>query len=562
MKYPFFNFYLRRMLREEEREVRMFCYEGLIGEIEKRLAGPRTVVPEDMFEENVSEITVVEEEVPEPTIVEENDIITVERPSITTASPEPPKKVTFNEEVETKIITEEIPAWEEPKEEIITKSSQEATLTTNRVTLENNIPPFKPVNFLSYRGRDLPCKCNKRWLKQKADEHFKWTTVTTKMNLHCCKCGRPTNRNNINDGGNWGYYQLCNSCFKHEDYDITKESWYNKPCLVCDKPMLEKVNIAWGTDVCSEVCKYAYLVVKLANCYEHIPQKVTHYIQVKNCTEDEEEVREAAKDYWIKLNGIPDEGAEYRRYYNNETWSEARQRTQEEYDELRGTMEMFLQNNYNQLDEEDQAHIEEINRAIAANEEVNLERIPKILDLKRYKKHCTQKINFCHGCLYVYDDEDLMAVGKQLLCKYIKERNEDPCYKEEILEEDKENISPNDVQEYLDRRNMEYQKKFILCLAKNKEKTNNAWQPYKCERCTKLITRNLVKQVLNNVSCEACCSEWALQLYEKEKVEGTFDEKKHFKRQGAGHVLRRREKRASIKGKEKAQDDSSGDDES
>ena len=72
----------------------------------------------------------------------------------------------------------------------------------------------------------------------------------------------------------------------------------------------------------------------------------------------------------------------------------------------------------------------------------------------------------------------------------------------------------------------------------------------------------MAKQVLNNVSCEACCSEWALQLYEKEKAEGTLDEKKHFKRQGAGHVLRRQEKRASLKGKEKAQGDSSGDDES
>ena len=162
MKHAIFNFYLRRMLNEGEREVRMLCYEGLIGEIEKRLAGPRTVVPEDMFEENMSETTVGEEEVQEPSIVEENDIITVERPSTTTTLPEPAKKVTFNEEVETKIITEEIPAWEEPQEEIRAESSKEITLTINRVTIENNIPPFKPINFLSYKGRDLPCKCNKR----------------------------------------------------------------------------------------------------------------------------------------------------------------------------------------------------------------------------------------------------------------------------------------------------------------------------------------------------------------------------------------------------------------
>src|SRR6185369_16987147 len=106
------NFFYKGMLEEREFEVRQFCRRGLMEEIKKKLAERK--ICEEILE------MVEEEEASESTIIQENDIIIVERPSAVTI-PEPPKKVTFKDEVDTQTFTKELPikeTWDQ-EEEII-----------------------------------------------------------------------------------------------------------------------------------------------------------------------------------------------------------------------------------------------------------------------------------------------------------------------------------------------------------------------------------------------------------------------------------------------------------
>nr|CAG8669964.1 1475_t:CDS:1 [Entrophospora candida] len=422
----------------------------------------------------------------------------------------------------------------DPKEG--SSSNNQLNLIIKRAQVETNFDPltkWEPITFLKYKDQQLPCKCNKAWLKQKAQEHFDWVRPTRKMNYHCCNCGRPTAKSDTHDGWKWDCYQLCNSCFKSRSYDITEESWYNQPCKVCDQPMTERVNISWNNDVCSEVCKYAYLAVTSANTFTHVPQKVRHYIEVKNCSENEEEVLKAAEAYYIKLNGPVDEEEYHQRYYTNETWQEAWERLELEYEQLGHRMDTYLQEN-----EEDEEYIRTLNQAYVENREAIMEKLPKLLNLKEHPRHTTDKINLCHECLLPFNEEDLATVGKKLLCKFIKVQNEEPCYKD-LEEEARQKI----VEDYLKRRNKEYSKKFIIYLNKNKEKTKNAWMPYTCEKCETPVTLSQVRQVVKRVSCEKCYLDWGEQLYEKEKENGTLEERRKLQTGGSGARLRRDQRR-------------------
>lgn len=420
----------------------------------------------------------------------------------------------------------------DPKEESSRSNQDQTTLIAKRVYVE----PWKPITFLDYKDKPLPCRCNKTWLKQKAKEHFDWTHPTRRMNYHCCNCGRPTPKSETHDGWKWSIYQLCHSCWKNRSYDITEESWYNKPCKVCDQPMTERVNVSWNVDVCSEVCKYAHLAVMMANVFAHIPQKVKHYIEVKNCNEEEEEVLKAAEAYYIKLHGPVREEEYHQRYNNLETWNEAFDRLEEEYQQLGARMEEYLYNN-----DADAQYMDELNEAFHTNREAIINKLPRLLNLKEHPEHTHGNINLCHECLLPFNDEDLITAGNRLLCKFVEGRNEEPCYKG--LEEDKESIKLEEVIKYIRRRSEEYSNKFIIYLNKNKEKTNNAWKPYTCERCKKLIAQADVRQVVKNVSCLECSLEWGKELYIQEKESGTLEKDIKIQSGGSGSRARRNERR-------------------
>jgi len=349
---------------------------------------------------------------------------------------------------------------------------------------------------------------------------------------------------------------LCETCYRNKTYDVTKEPWYNSPCQVCGQPMIEKVNIGYQTDVCSELCKYDMLSVGAANGFRDIPQKIRHYINIQNCNEEEKALLEAAEAYYIKRYGQPSAEEYQMRYNNTESWNGARARIEQEADHIWTRTETFFRDYEDEYPTE-QAYIEELNRSFIENREAIIERIPKILDLRKHQQHNHGTINLCHGCIWPYDNSDLIVVGNKFLCKYIKNQNEDPCYKGE---KDQPKIPENtkEVKEYLTRRNWEYQDRFILYLNKNKERVNNKEKPYECERCEKQLTRPQVQQVVRNVSCEDCVHDWSKQLFEQEKERGTLNHKPKVKTGGHGARERREEKR---KGKQIA-NDSSGVDES
>ena len=213
--------------------------------------------------------------------------------------------------------------------------------------------------------------------------------------------------------------------------------------------MMEKVNIHWQNDVCSHICKYAYLSVGQANCLGHIPQKVHNYCNTKNCNEDEGVILEAAEAYYIKLYGQPSEEEYQQQYHNNETWQDARNRLREEYEELMQRTTAYFYENYNRDEPEGLAYLDEMNEAFILNRDEIINGIQRILDLSAHKSHKGQSINLCHDCWMVYDNEDLITIGKKVLCKFIKGRNENPCHKEEAPENDKENIDPKILEEYL-----------------------------------------------------------------------------------------------------------------
>ncbi|CAH1769499.1 5543_t:CDS:1, partial [Entrophospora sp. SA101] len=366
-----------------------------------------------------------------------------------------------------------------PEEGSSSSIVRQTTLIVNRVHIDQDysvIEEFQPITFLKYKNQLLPCKCDKKTLQQKAKEHFNWTTATRRMNYHCCKCKRPTTKMDTNDGWKWGYHQLCNSCTKNESYDITQESWYNSPCKVCDLPMTTKVNISWQNDVCSYICKYAYLSVVMANNFQHVPQKVKNYIETKNCSEDEGDVLKAAEAYYIKLHGQPAEIEYHQQYHTNETWVDTQERLQEEYDQLiERTADFF--HDYQEYSIE-QEYIDRMNQAFHDHREAIVEKLPKLLNLRKHHRHQNDQINLCHSCLCPYLNSELITIGKRILWTYIKGQNENPCYKEQWDEDNKENNQPDEIDEYLHRRNKDYQERFLVYLDRNMQRLKETSLPY------------------------------------------------------------------------------------
>ena len=420
---------------------------------------------------------------------------------------------------------------------IVLKEQTEESSRTTQIKLYQQ-GKFQPSAHEWNQNRILKCGCTRVWVQQKADEHYKWV-VANKKKYHCCCCGKPTSRSNTIDGQECGYYQVCETCHRNKTYDVTKEHWYNKPCGICDQPMTEKVNVSYQTDVCSEICKYVLLAVTSAKEFKHIPQRIRHYMDVQNCNEDEELLLEAAETYYIKKYGYPTEEEYQHKYNNTESWNDARTRIRDEVDRIwRRTADFFV--NYQEDHPTDQAYIDELNRAFIENREAIIEKIPKILDLSKHPQHKKDYINLCHGCIMPYDDIDLITIGNKFLCKYIQGRNEEPCYKEKG--KDKETVDP-EVEKYLNRRNEEFQGRFILYLNKNKQRVNDTTHPYECERCENHLIRSQVQQVVRNISCGNCAKAWAEELYQQEKENGTLNEKTKQKTGGQGSRTKREENR-------------------
>ena len=75
-----------------------------------------------------------------------------------------------------------------------------------------------------------------------------------------------------------------------------KKLWYHRPCPVCQELLENPENIRGDTNVCSKVCKYAWLSVNYANDFTHIPTKIRSYIN-KNCEENYFDVALRAEQY-------------------------------------------------------------------------------------------------------------------------------------------------------------------------------------------------------------------------------------------------------------------------
>jgi hypothetical protein len=313
--------------------------------------------------------------------------------------------------------------------------------------------------------------------------------------------------------------------------------------------MEAKVNISWQNDVCSEVCKYAFLVVSSAREFAHMPQRMRNYIEHKNCTEDEGEVLKAAEAYYIKRNGVPTEEEYKRRFHMNETWEEALDRLEQEYTDMMDRVANFFEDFREEYDIE-QNYIDQLNQAFEDNRDAIIDKLPTLLDLRKHPSHKHGKINLCHGCIMPYDNGNLITIEGRILCKFVEGTNEEPCYQGE------EKDNPDDIREYLNQRNQEFKDRFKIYLNKNMERLKNHSEPYECERCEKPLTISQVQQVIRNISCEKCVGDWAEQLYEQEKIKGTLEEKPKPKSGGQGSRKRREERR---KGKQK-EDDSARDD--
>nr|CAG8469934.1 4875_t:CDS:1 [Entrophospora candida] len=145
--------------------------------------------------------------------------------------------------------------------------------------------------------------------------------------------------------------------------------------------MTIRVNNNWQNDVCSDICRYVYLSVIMANNFQHIPQKVKNYIEMKNCTEDEGDVLKAVEAYYIKFYGQPAETEYHQQYHTNETWTNAQKRPREEYDQLMERTADFF-NDYQEEYSIEQEYIDQMNQAFWNHRDAIIDKLPTLLRLK------------------------------------------------------------------------------------------------------------------------------------------------------------------------------------
>ena len=200
----------------------------------------------------------------------------------------------------------------------------------------------------------------------------------------------------------------------------------------------------------------------------------------------------------------------------------------------------------------EQEYIDQINQAFEEHRDAIIDKLPKLLNLREHDRHPNDQINLCHECLCPYLNNELITIGKRILCTYIKGQNEDPCYKEQW---DEDNQLDDEGEEYLCYRNKDYRDRFEIYLDRNMQRLKESSLPYECERCEKPLERHQVCQVVRNVSCEECVKEWTIELYQKEKEARTLGDRPKPKRGGNQSRINR-----ELKRKGKQINDSSRDD--
>lgn len=272
------------------------------------------------------------------------------------------------------------------------------------------------------RMPDLTCGCRPEKLKEKFKEHMGWCHPINEQPFHCCKCYRPGNRSHITPG-NSEYYQWCQKCEKDESYDITREPWYHKPCHVCRTPIEEKVNIQWNVDVCSTVCKYAYLAVNTSLNFTHIPTRIKHYIETKGCREHYLDVANAAERYYRRRH--PNESLDYwgTTFHNQLSWI---QMAREFADDLNDHWQTLVDTT------PDSVEAETLRQSFDLQTQLLTERFTEMRDLTRDGR-LGDRIRLCDECLLPFTIEELVEKDRKWLC--IKtESNPNPCETDNSME--------------------------------------------------------------------------------------------------------------------------------
>jgi hypothetical protein len=393
------------------------------------------------------------ESFPQPVILQDEQVLTEEPSEIT------------NEEEEH---TESEEGWRRPQSPQITEDehNEPQELLVETWELER-VPPFlrqtgessrsirntwPPLNrrqlvtikdyYKKYKGvpvesmPNLPCGCEPKILKREYGRHNTAFNPTLQQPLHCCKCYRPGNKQHIAIG-NDRYYQWCTKCERNESYDVTRESWYNTPCRICQNPMTEKVNVAWNMDVCSTECKYAYLSTSTANGFTHIPTKIKHYIETKGCRDQYLNVAAIAESYYRRTH--PHEILDYTgtQYHNQLSWTQmAREFSRD------------LNREWNNRDFEAPystiSEAEALRQSFETHERPLTQRFTDLRDLNRDGR-LGDKIRLCDECFLPYTTDELKEANGRWLCTKT-ETNPNPCEEDNSLEQGLSTTSTQPIQ--------------------------------------------------------------------------------------------------------------------
>jgi hypothetical protein len=205
--------------------------------------------------------------------------------------------------------------------------------------------------------------------------------------------------------------------------------------------MEEIENIFESFNVCSSICKYAYLSASSAKNFAHIPTCINRYIQRgensgRGCNDDYEEVAEMAEYYWKEKHPEDECNKDERAFHNQLSWNEM----SEAYAmEARQAMEEFIIT-FIPWDgpRENDEYAEALRQSFDQNQHEIAERMeilmnqPSRINLQKHdpERFGNSKINLCHECLMPYNVQDLHREGIRLLCKKTED-NPKPCYKKE-----------------------------------------------------------------------------------------------------------------------------------
>jgi hypothetical protein len=291
-------------------------------------------------------------------------------------------------------------------------SSQENNIDTTIIEKE-----YKFSGYDTNKGRQYYwCGCDSFRLKR---AYKQWESEQNEkkrgFKFHCCRCDKPRKKAQLSPGIN-GYHQLCARCERIESYDVTQEPWYNQPCRVCDEICDGAFNIHENIFTGHYVCKYAYLAVQSADNYEHVAQRINHYIDSNkaNCTAGFAEVAGIARYYWGKIRPQDTRDNNKRAYHNTLSWNEQYHR---HWEYITEEVNDFFDTYTADDNEEHRDYRRAVELSFEQNREAIVEHLTNNPDLTADTTRFGHgKINLCHNCFMPYDMEKLVQEGIELLC--------------------------------------------------------------------------------------------------------------------------------------------------